>query len=29
MRLLDMNIDLVTMNDLMDDLWEFYKVDPL
>jgi len=29
MRLLDMNIDLVTMNDLMDDLWEFYKVDSI
>jgi hypothetical protein len=28
-RLLDMNIDLVTMNDLMDDLWEFYKVNPM
>jgi hypothetical protein len=29
MRLFDMNIDLVTMNDLMDDLWELYKVNPL
>jgi hypothetical protein len=29
MRLLNMNIDIVTMNDLMDDLWELYKVDPL
>jgi hypothetical protein len=29
LRLLDSNIDLVTMNDLMDDLWEFYKIDPL
>jgi hypothetical protein len=29
MRLFDMNIDLVTMNDLMDDLWEMYKVDPV
>jgi hypothetical protein len=29
MRLLDMNTDLVTMNDLMDDLWEFYKADPM
>ena len=29
MRLLDMNIDLVTMNDLMDDLWEFYKTNPI
>ncbi|CAF4030822.1 unnamed protein product [Rotaria sp. Silwood2] len=27
-RLLDMNTDLVTMNDLMDDLWEFYNGDP-
>ncbi len=29
LRLLDMNTDLVTMNDLMDDLWEFYKADPI
>ncbi|CAF0908677.1 unnamed protein product [Adineta ricciae] len=29
MRLFDMNIDLVTMNDLMNDLWELYKVDPI
>ncbi|CAF4168835.1 unnamed protein product [Rotaria magnacalcarata] len=29
MRLFDMNIDLVTMNDLMDDLWELYKTDPI
>jgi len=29
MRLFDMNIDLVTMNDLMDDLWELYKVNPV
>ncbi|UJR10121.1 hypothetical protein I4U23_014343 [Adineta vaga] len=29
MRLFDMNIDLVTMNDLMNDLWELYKVNPL
>ena len=29
MRLLEMNIDLVTMNDLMDDLWEFYKTKPI
>ena len=29
LRLLDSNIDLVTINDLMDDLWEFYKIDPL
>ncbi|CAF1430639.1 unnamed protein product [Adineta ricciae] len=29
MRLLTMNIDLVTMNDLLDDLWELYKLDPL
>jgi hypothetical protein len=28
LRLLDVNTDLVTMNDLMDDLWEFYKADP-
>ncbi|CAF1639904.1 unnamed protein product [Rotaria magnacalcarata] len=28
MRLLDMNIDLVTMNDLMDNLWEFYNNNP-
>ncbi|CAF1411626.1 unnamed protein product [Rotaria sordida] len=27
-RLLDMNTDLLTMNDLMDDLWEFYNGDP-
>ncbi|CAF3317621.1 unnamed protein product [Rotaria socialis] len=29
MRLFDMNIDLVTMNDLMDDLWELYKINPI
>ncbi|CAF1428543.1 unnamed protein product [Adineta steineri] len=29
MRLFDMNIDLVTMNDLMDDLWELYKTNPI
>jgi innexin len=29
MRLFDINTDLVTMNDLMDDLWELYRVDPL
>ena len=29
MRLFDMNIDLVTMNDLMDDLWELYKLNPI
>ncbi|CAF2724240.1 unnamed protein product [Rotaria sp. Silwood2] len=29
MRLFDMNIDLVTMNDLMNDLWELYKVSPV
>ena len=29
MRLFDINTDLVTMNDLMDDLWELYQVDPL
>ena len=29
MRLFDMNIDLVTMNDLMNDLWELYKVSPI
>ena len=27
-RLLDMNIDLVTMTDLTDDLWTFYNHDP-
>lgn len=29
MRLLDMNVDCITMNDLMDDLWELYKINPL
>jgi hypothetical protein len=29
LRLLDSNIDVITMNDLMDDLWEFYRSDPL
>jgi hypothetical protein len=29
LRLFDMNIDLVTMNDLMNDLWELYKLNPL
>ncbi|CAF0970631.1 unnamed protein product [Rotaria sp. Silwood1] len=29
MRLFDMNIDLVTMNDLMNDLWELYKASPV
>ncbi|UJR35920.1 hypothetical protein I4U23_028662 [Adineta vaga] len=29
LRLINMNTDLVTMNDLMDDLWELYKIDPL
>ena len=29
MRLFDMNIDLVTMNDLMDDLWELYQMNPV
>ena len=29
MRLFDMNTDLVTISDLMDDLWELYLVDPL
>ncbi len=28
MRLFDMNIDLVTMNDLVNDLWELYRVNP-
>lgn len=28
MRLFDMNTDLVTMNDLMDDLWDFYRMNP-
>jgi len=29
LRLLNMNMDLVTMNDLMDDLWEYYNVNPI
>lgn len=29
MRLFDMNVDVITMNDLMDDLWELYKLNPL
>ena len=29
LRLLDMNIDLVTMNDLLDDLWDLYKAHPI
>ena len=29
LRLLDMNVDCITMNDLMDDLWELYKINPL
>lgn len=29
MRLVDMNIDLITMNDLIDDLWYLYKVNPI
>ena len=29
MRLIDMNIDLITMNDLINDLWELYKTNPL
>ncbi|CAF1348821.1 unnamed protein product [Rotaria sordida] len=29
MKLFDMNIDIVTMNDLMNDLWELYKTSPV
>ncbi|CAF0907234.1 unnamed protein product [Adineta steineri] len=29
MRLINMNTDLITMNDLMDDLWDLYQVNPL
>jgi len=29
LRLLNMNMDIVTMNDLMDDLWEYYNVNPI
>lgn len=29
LRLIEMNVDIITMNDLMDDLWELYKVDPI
>ena len=29
LRLFDMNIDVVTMNDLIDHLWDLYKINPI